>query len=392
MSRNHDASAEDVYAILEAVRLPQVSLKRMVRLKALPAVIASDECQGLLAEAAAWVEGSGGGRLRASARVRAKKAGSYKTSSLGLGSGSRSAPRAEPRLWGPRGHRSLVAVGMEERWTQRYDVSTNAWSNLSPPVGVIDWAAATSLGGLVYLAGGYVGYDPSARVMCFDPAAANGAGTWAAVAPMGNARAYAAAAALNGFLYVSGGSGDVRSVERYDPASNTWEAVASMTSGRWRHQLVALGGFLYAVGGLCEGKILVTAERYDPESNSWTPIASMARARSSCAAAAMRGFLYVTGGREGGYSMLRSCERYDPAANRWSHIADLPGQRYCHALACLGGSLYAVGGGDCLSEHPRSDSPPWRYNVSTNTWVVEPLAAGSVSLKRYIYDTHWAAV
>jgi N-acetylneuraminic acid mutarotase len=357
MSRNHDASAEDVYAILEAVRLPQVSLKRMGDLKALSVVQASAECQGLLAEAAAWSESSSGGRL-----------------------------------WGPRGHRSLIVVG--EVWAQRYDVSTNTWVEVDPLVGA--WrpsAAATSLGGVVYLAGGVgVGAargNRSAQVTCFDPAA-DGAGAWAEVAPMGTARSSAAAAALNGLLYVAGGydddDGELRTVERYDPVSNTWEAVASMTSNRYLHQLVALGGFLYAIGGFGR-KAGATAERYDPATNTWTPIASMACPRYRFAAAAMGGFLYVTGGLAPG-SKLWSCERYDPASNTWSRIADLPVPRFSHALACLRGSLYAVGG----SAGENGTTPPWRYDDATNTWVLVRLASGSAEMKGFGVENGWAAV
>ena len=204
-------------------------------------------------------------------------------------------------------------------------------------------------------------------VKCFHPAAAGGAGAWAALAPMGTAREYAAAASLNGSLYVAGGYDSSyrssRVVERYSPASDSWEAVASMASARYAHQLVALGGFLFAIGGSRAGGHLATAERYDPATNTWTPIASMASARNQFAAAAMGGFLYVTGGVEGPldgpHVVLRRCERYDPASNTWSRIADLPEPRYSHALAYLGGSLYAVGGraaaGAAADQQPQED-------------------------------------
>ena len=157
----------------------------------------------------------------------------------------------------------------------------------------------------MYLAGGLNRGAISAQVAFFDPAATNGAGAWAAVAPMGTARYGAAAASLDGSLYVSGGRdhGAVAlcTVERFLPASGTWGAVASMTSTRCHHQLLAQGGFLYAIGGCDDDSdCLVTAERYDPATNTWTPIASMAISRSSFAAAPMGGFLYVTGGHGAG--------------------------------------------------------------------------------------------
>ena len=249
----------------------------------------------------------------------------------------------------------------------------------------------------MYLAGGFGGGAFSAQVTCFDPAAANGAGAWAAVAPMGVPRVSAKAASLNGLLFVAGGYDDdgveLRSVERYSPASDTWEAVASMTLARHRHQLVALGGFLYAIGGWSRGARVATAECYDPAANTWAPIASMASARSSFAAAAMGGFLYVTGGVGGPAGgprvVLRRCERYDPASNTWSRIADLPEPRRGHALACLDGSLYAVGG-RAVDGGPPSTFPPWRYDATADAWVEVPLAAGSAAMR--VCDGEWAAL
>ena len=215
-------------------------------------------------------------------------------------------------------------------------------------------------------------------------------------------RGFARAASLNGLLYVAGGEDppthtyghtyyELYGVERYSPASDTWEAVGRMTVARSRHQLVALGGFLYAIGGIYERVRVATAERYDPATNTWTPIASMASARCDFAAAAMGGFLYVTGGVEGPaagpHVVLKRCERYDPASNTWSSIADMPEPRHGHALACLGGSsLYAVGGAGYAST-----SPPSRYDVLENTWVVVSLAPGSAEMRDF-ESSAWASV
>ena len=376
-----DSKREGLAELLSLVRLPQVTKSAMDKLKVHPLVSQSAACLELLAEAAEWVSGSEG--------------------------------EAGGRQWGPRAHRSLVVVG--EGWAQRYDASTNTWADLPPPPfsrGGVDpvqtCAAAASLSGRVYLAGGYTLNLSSVifGVKCFDPAAANGAGAWAAVAPMRYARGFARAASLNGLLYVAGGEDppthtyghtyyELYGVERYSPASDTWEAVGRMTVARSRHQLVALGGFLYAIGGIYERVRVATAERYDPATNTWTPIASMASARCDFAAAAMGGFLYVTGGVEGPLAgpgvVMRRCERYDPASNTWSRIADLPEPRYSHALACLDGSLYAMGG-QARWRGFASASPQWRYDVSTDTWVVAPLAAGSVGMRGFGERAGWTAL
>jgi len=130
------------------VRLPQVSGAALARLRLHALVAGSAACEGLLAEAAAWAP-------------------------AGVG-------EAGGRLWGPRAaHRSLVVVGVGR--AQRYDAATSRWAELPAPIGAHVCAAAASLGGRVYLAGGHMGGAWSAQVACFDPAAANGAGAWAAV-------------------------------------------------------------------------------------------------------------------------------------------------------------------------------------------------------------------
>ena len=216
---------------------------------------------------------------------------------------------------------------------------------------------------------------------------------------MGTARRMAAAASLNGALYVTGGSNaahqELSVVERYSPATNTWEPVASMTSRRDCHQLVPMGGALYAIGGYDVGQRVATAERYDPAANTWTAIASMATGRTEFAAAAMGGALYVTGGVEGPgagpHVVLSRCERYDPVSNAWSRIADLLEPRFRHALPCLGGSLYAVGGQAAWSGFA-STSPPWRFDPVANVWVVAPHAAVSTAMKGFGGLSGWAAL
>ena len=94
---------------------------------------------------------------------------------------------------------------------------------------------------------------------------------------MATGRTTAAAAVLDGKLWVAGGwdSDDIAlaSVEVFDPASNTWDATkAAMTTGRYGHALAVLDGELHAVGG--PGKTSV--EKYDPQADSWSVVPGMA--------------------------------------------------------------------------------------------------------------------
>lgn len=216
---------------------------------------------------------------------------------------------------------------------------------------------------------------------------------WVKVAPMRYARELAAAASLHGSLYVAGGRGKrgwsedlyFSVVERYLPASDSWEEVASMDFARCRHQLVALGGFLYAIGGVdSDGSPMASAERYDPKEDKWSPIASMSRGLLNSAAASMGGLIYVAGGFGAVDTPRAGCERYDPATNAWSRIADLlepiGAGGYSCALACLGGSLYLAWGEK--RSHRKPTGARWQYNVLTDEWAPAPkkLAAGSKTM------------
>ncbi len=87
------------------------------------------------------------------------------------------------KMWGPRAaSRSIVIVARRGR-AQRYDAATARWIDLPPPPIQLVWVSAASLRGRVY-----VDCLPSAKLICLDPAAANGAEAWAAVAPMGASR------------------------------------------------------------------------------------------------------------------------------------------------------------------------------------------------------------
>lgn len=365
-------------ALLNLVRLPHISAAKALQLSEHALVVNSDASMDVLAELAAF---------------------NADASAVDIGLQQR---------WAVRtcfaGGKALVVISGDSVDAYRYDVISARWTDLPPMPSTREWSAGATLNGQVYFAGGNRRLDVDneddeehddglSEVLHFDPAAACGVGAWAAVAPMATARYGAAAASLNGLLYVAGGwdVGYTRlsSVERYSPASNSWQLVASMATARYHHQLVAMGGALYAIGGSTDNDATNSVERFDPATNTWAAVASMVAARYGHAAAVIGGALYVAGGVGNGDIWLSSCERYDPLENTWSPIADLPEPRYGIALACLRGSLYAVGGDG--ADYAVSQSPPWRYDVPTNTWVVAPLAAGS-PIKTISGGASWSAV
>jgi N-acetylneuraminic acid mutarotase len=86
--------------------------------------------------------------------------------------------------------------------------------------------------------------------------------TWAAKAPMQQARAGLGVAAVNGKIYAIGGSisngqyppdvssgGFVGTNEEYDPATDTWTTKASMPTPRDYFAIAAYQNKVYCIGG-----------------------------------------------------------------------------------------------------------------------------------------------
>src|SRR5215208_338206 len=145
--------------------------------------------------------------------------------------------------------------------------------------------ATAEVGGLVYAIGGLDDLNTLDVVETFNPRS----GRWTTSLPLPQPRDGPGAAGLGGLLYVAGGfvlpDGITNSVLVYDPKQNTWRSVAPMPTVRERLRLVASGRYLYAIGGVAIGQpgqfgpSLTTVERYDPKSDRWTTMNPMVESR-----------------------------------------------------------------------------------------------------------------
>lgn len=219
--------------------------------------------------------------------------------------------------------------------------------------------AAAELDGVAYVAGGF-GIKDGAEVETdlveqFDPRV----GLWEPSSNLPVGRAAAGAAGLGGLLYVAGGfiaDTPTESVIAYDPQTHTWTEVAPMPTARARLRLVATGGYLFAIGG--QNRQLdnvATVERYEPKTNIWTEVAAMNERRGVPGAVAIshrsNHLIVVVGGAQAVNDQvtgfLDSTEVYDLATNRWRTLrARLPERKA--GLVCaaeIDGTVLAIGGG-----------------------------------------------
>lgn len=143
----------------------------------------------------------------------------------------------------------------------RYDVAADRWDELAPMSIPRGHAAAATWEGRVYVVGGYDGATEYSLCESFDPALAReGGNPWRTHMPMSLARADHAVVAIDGMLYVVGGSGNGYATynERYDIVNDAWTTFDSPLASSWRNLGLSAvttrgGAFLYAMGGWSDG-------------------------------------------------------------------------------------------------------------------------------------------
>lgn len=249
---------------------------------------------------------------------------------------------------------------------------------------MIEWLLSTALAG-------------SALVATAPVHQAAGTGTWTAKAPLPVAMAEVGVAALDGKVYVVGGTEqhgklptiwNSRLTMMYDPARDAWRTRAPLPHGFTHAGVAALGGKLYAVGSFTEPVHmgpLNLAFVYDPQTNRWSALPPLSSPRGSVAAVAAGGKLHVFGGRvsdkvvdiptpaggprmRAGFGTVTTHQIYDPASGRWSAGPPIPGPGRDHlGVALLGGKIHLFGGrtADVQNNLDRHDV----YDPATGRWT-----------------------
>lgn len=224
-----------------------------------------------------------------------------------------------------------------------------------------------AFGGFTSPPGGGSGWVPINNAWEYSPAT----DTWKALAPMPTRRGAAAAAAVNGRIYVIGGATfspgaasttltprapgrSLGTVEEYNPATNTWRARSTMPTARNHLAVAAVNGKIYAIGGRVGAGFITLAsntdavEAFDPVSDRWTGVrARMPTPRSGIAWGVYHNRIIVAGGEFQDNRMLatyKSVEAFDPARNQWCILPPMPVPRHGLAGGVIGDELHLVSG------------------------------------------------
>jgi N-acetylneuraminic acid mutarotase len=188
--------------------------------------------------------------------------------------------------------------------------------------------------------------------------------TWAAKAPMHEARSGLGVAAVNGKIYAIGGvnssgsqpngigeavyTGRTPAVvtganEEYDPATDTWIYKSAMPTPRALFATAVYQNRIYCIGGKTGSGYTGVVEVYDPATDKWENKIAMPTPRAFLQANVVDGKIYLIGGMslnpDDPYPTLN--EVYDPATDSWSKGEPMPDMTvFGYASAVFDSKIY----------------------------------------------------
>ncbi|OWY23589.1 choice-of-anchor D domain [Sphingobacteriales bacterium UPWRP_1] len=244
----------------------------------------------------------------------------------------------------------------------RYNPSTNVWSNGAAPPVELHHFQAVEMNGLVYapcaFTGNYPNETPVADVYYYDPVA----NTWgiSTQVPQGRRRGAAGAVAYNGKIYVVGGitnghvSGWVPWFDSYNPATNTWTSLPDAPRARTHFNAIVKDNKLYVIGGHLTGAPgtaiapIAEVDVYDFTSGSWStlpPSANLPTPRWGTVAGTLGTEIMVIGGQSPTAANANTrTEALDINTNTWRTLTPMLEGRHGTQAISAGNAVYVAAG------------------------------------------------
>ena len=192
-------------------------------------------------------------------------------------------------------------------------------------------------------------------------------GSWVKGPTLPGPLQYAAAAVLNGRIYLFGGfNGNRKQVDTTlvlqpglvtstpppeeqggpIPANlGTWQTAAPVPESVDNAAAAAYQGYIYLAGGRIENKVTNKAFRYDPVTDTWDEMRSMPVPRHGATMQAVAGKLYLIGGASSHGNDEVSIEVFDISTGKWSLMQNaLATSRIGGCTALVNGQIAIVGG------------------------------------------------
>ncbi|XP_034945514.1 kelch-like protein 10 [Chelonus insularis] len=255
--------------------------------------------------------------------------------------------------------------GSPTNFIETYDCRANKWFlSIHTDTVLRAYHGLCTLNNLIYVIGGFDGYNYFNTVRCFNPITKE----WIEKACMYHVRCFVSVCTDDGIIYALGGcsNGPTRlsSAERYKPERNQWEMIPPMHRQRSDASAAALNHKIYIVGGFNGKEILRSCEVFDIESNQWSYIRSLSYPRTKMSLVAFGDDLYVFGGYDG-LTRLTSVERYNSTERKeWEKVPRMSTARSNLAAVVLDEMIYVFGG---YTGSVTTSSMEY-YNPKTNQW------------------------
>ena len=222
------------------------------------------------------------------------------------------------------------------------DVSAaSGWERVASMSQRRSYIAAAQVGRYVYAAGGMVGETgrPLATFARYDTARDR----WRTLSPLPVATRAAAAASVDGVVYVIGGTtsdGNTRAVWAWD--GDAWRAKAPLPEARFNHAAVAVDGRIWILGGFAGGREHGDVFVYDTQADLWRRGRSLPRPTHAFGAVALGGEIWLIGGRRG-ERPLREVWILDPSGGgRWRRGPAMPRPMELLGAAVVEDQIHAV--------------------------------------------------
>jgi hypothetical protein len=258
------------------------------------------------------------------------------------------------------GNQIYVAGGFEgnkpSSAVERYDIERKRWSMAAPMPVSLNHHAAVVYHGMLYVVDGFMGDKRSfeqsnglavGMLLRYDPVRSS----WRELAPPPTKRGAIAAGVIGDRLYVAGGfspdAGELGSLEIYDFKTGRWSAGPSMAFPRDHVAGAVSRGKLYVVGGRTDLLALTgdvaTVERFDPAAGRWERAPDLQRVRSAATAVTSGDSIVVFGGEETA-GTIGVTELFDPRVGRWRRLQRMGTPRAALAGAACGSRIFAIEG------------------------------------------------
>jgi len=131
----------------------------------------------------------------------------------------------------------------------------------------------------------------------------------------------------------------------YNPATNSWTARGSSYNPHVYPAVGAINGKIYVVGGSNGGTATSAMDVYLTATNAWTAnwVPPLPRPLFGAAARPINGTLYVVGGTFGS-GETASMLSYQPGDDFWRTLEPMPTMRRRPSAAVIGTQLFVAGG------------------------------------------------